>query len=174
MLRARKDAAALTPTVQQAIWSIDPNMPVFDVMTMEDRLAQEGEATLFTTFLLSAFAAISLFLALLGVYGVLAYSVRQRQQEIGIRIALGAVPAGIIRMVVGGGMKLVAGGLFAGLVASWLLTRYLSSVLFGVSPRDPATFLAIAGVLAVTTIVACYLPARRASRMDPIAALRYE
>ena len=174
LLRAHQDAAALTPAVQQAIWSIDPEMPLFDVMTMEDRLALEGETTLFTTFLLSAFAALSLFLALLGVYGVLAYSVRQRQQEIGIRRALGATPASIFRMVVGGGMKLVTGGLFAGLVASWLVTRYLTSVLFGVSPQDPATFLAIAGVLVVASMAACYLPARRATKIDPMVALRYE
>lgn len=174
LLRTRTDPAALTPSVQRAVRSLDPDMPIYDVMTMQDRLAQEGETTLFTTFLLSVFAGLALLLALLGIYSVLTYSVSRRCREIGIRMALGAKPAGIFRLVVGGGLKLVAAGLAVGLAASWGLTRYLSSLLFGVSPHDPATYATIAVLLTFTTILACSLPARRASQIDPMVALRYE
>lgn len=124
--------------------------------------------------MLSAFAGIGLILGLIGIYGVISYSVAQRTQEIGVRMALGAQPNDVLRLVIGQGLKLTLIGVVAGVVGALAVTRLLSSLLFGVSATDPATFVLIAGLLAFAALLACYFPARRATRVNPIAALRYE
>ena len=128
----------------------------------------------FNLILIGIFGAIALTLAAVGLYGVMAYSVTQRSHELGIRIAVGASPRDILRLVLGQGIRMTLLGAAFGLVASLFVTRALSSLLFGVSATDPVTFIAVPVVLALVAILACYLPARRAMRVDPIIALRYE
>jgi putative ABC transport system permease protein len=123
---------------------------------------------------LTVFGGLALILALVGVYGVLSYSVNQQTREIGIRVALGAKSSEVLGLIVAQGFRLAAGGLVLGIVAALLLTRLLSSLLFGINPHDPLTFGAVSLMLAAAAILACYIPARRATRVDPIVALRYE
>jgi ABC-type antimicrobial peptide transport system permease subunit len=124
--------------------------------------------------LFGVFAALALLLSSLGIYGVVSYLTAQRTQEIGVRVALGAQRADVLRMILGKGIKMTALGVLIGLVAALGLTRLMSKLLFGVSPSDPVTFIAVALLLALVALAACYLPARRAARLDPMAALRYE
>lgn len=167
-----------TPTflkeVQQAIWSVNANLPVANVRLLSDIHAESMARTSFTLVMLGTAAGVALLLGLVGIYGVIAYSVAQRTREIGIRIALGA-PHGEVRgMFVRHGLRLTGVGLAIGLVAAMALTRLMSSLLFGVSAVDPATFAAVAVALGVIALLASYLPARRASSVDPVEALRWE
>jgi putative ABC transport system permease protein len=164
----------MTATITKEVQALDPDVPTFDVRTMQGRLSDSLARKRFATFLLGVFAVIALLLAAIGIYGQLAYSVNQRTHEIGIRLALGAQPADILRMVVRQSMILVTVGTVIGLAGAVALTRVIASMLYGVSATDARAFLIPTLVLAVVALFASYLPARRAARVDPMIALRYE
>jgi putative ABC transport system permease protein len=168
------DVKALSAGIMRAAQAIDKDLPIVDVATFDDVLARESSTRRFNAVLFSIFAALALVLALTGVYGVLAYSVSQRTHEVGIRMALGAGHRDVLRLFMGQGMRLVLIGLVIGLGGAFALTRLMSSLLFGVSTTDAATFVAVAVGLTLVGVLACYLPARRATRVDPLIALRYE
>jgi putative ABC transport system permease protein len=174
VVRTSKDPHALVSAIGREITSMDKELPVYNVKTLDDYLAASVAAPRFNTTLLTIFAAVALVLTIVGLYGVMSYSVAQRTNEIGIRMALGAQTRDVLSLVVKQGFKLVLIGLVIGLVGAFALMRVISSLLFGVTTKDPLTFAAVAGLLAVVALLACYLPARRASRVDPMVALRYE
>ena len=160
--------------VRQAVRTLDPSLPISDVQTLDDVAAGALAQARFTTLLLGLFAALALSLAAIGIYGVIALLVARRQQEIGIRMALGARPGAILGMVLGRGLALAGVGLGAGLIAAALLTSVVSSMLYGVTRFDPVTFILVPLILATVALAACLVPAGRAARMDPVAALREE
>jgi putative ABC transport system permease protein len=172
--RTDGDAAALAPPIRAVVASMDRRVPVSQVQTMEDVVAQSTAAPRFYLLLLGAFAAVAVLLAAVGIYGVMSYSVSRRTNEIGIRMALGAQPAEVRRLVVGQGMVLALAGAALGMVGALGLTRLMSGLLYGVRASDPATFLAACGFLVAVALAASYFPARRASRINPLAALRHE
>jgi putative ABC transport system permease protein len=172
--RTAGDPLTLADPVRAAIWAVDKDQPVWSVAPLEGVLGQALAPTRFLLFLFGAFAVVALLLAAIGIYGVLSYAVAQRTQEIGIRIALGARAAQVLRMVVRQGMGLTLGAIVLGLGAAAALTRLMQSLLFGVSPGDPPTFAAAAFVLALIALFACWLPARRATLVDPVTALTHE
>ena len=149
-------------------------MPVYAVKPMGEYVTANAADTRLYVVLLGIFAAVALVLAVVGVYSVISYSVTQRTQEMGVRMAMGAGQWDVVRLVTAQGAKLAAAGLGLGLVLSFALTRLLKSQLYGVTPTDPATFISLSLVLAAIALVASYLPARRASRIDPVVALRHE
>jgi putative ABC transport system permease protein len=167
-------AGTLAPAIRRAIWSLDRDVVVGDVRTMDQVLSASVAVRRFELALTSIFAGSAMLLACLGIYGVVSWSVARRRNEIGIRMALGAGRGRVRRMIVGEGMRPVLVGLSAGLLSAWLLGRVISSLLFGISPHDGWTMAAVAGVLTAVSAAACYLPARRATRADPLDALRYE
>jgi putative ABC transport system permease protein len=158
--------------VRRIIAGVDADQPVSAVRSMDDIVDLDVADRQQQLVLLGAFAGLALLLASIGLYGVLSYAVTQRSREIGLRMALGASSGSVMRMVVARGLSLTGAGLALGLALAWALTRTLQNLLYGVAAADPATFGAVAGVLGVIALVACYLPARRASRLDPIAVLR--
>ncbi len=160
--------------VRGAVRSIDSNVLVAEVETLTEVVSLASSRTRFSLVLLGAFAGIALILAAVGLFGVMAYSVAQRTQEIGVRMALGAKPSGIVGMVLRNGMTLALIGLAAGALAAIGLTRFIAAQLYGVRPSDPLTFALALGLLLAVATLAAYLPARRASKVDPIVALRYE
>ncbi len=164
----------LTGAISQQIHALDPDAPVYDVSTMQDRLSQSLARQRFAMLMLGAFAAFAVILAAIGVYGVMSYLVTQGTRDIAIRIALGAQESNILRLVVRQGMTLAIIGIIAGVVSAFALTRVMSALLFGVSATDAITFAAVPAILAAIALLACYIPARRAIRVDPMVALRYE
>lgn len=174
VLRTSGDPLLQAPALRSALAEIDPNQPLVRVRTMEDNIFANAAQPRFRTWLLSIFAALALLLAAVGIYGVMSYSVTQRTNEIGIRIAMGARPGDIFRVVVGEGLRLAFIGVAAGVCGAFALTRILRGFLYGVGPSDPLTFVATAAVLTLVAVAACFFPARRATRVDPIVALRYE
>jgi putative ABC transport system permease protein len=174
VVRTAGDALAIAPTVRKLISGIDPTQPVYNVKTLEQALADSVAPQRFNLFLMGTFAAAALLLALVGIYGVIAYSVAERTREIGVRMALGAQRHEVVRMVVREGMAMALAGMAAGLAGAWGLTRLIASLLYDVKANDPATFAAVAAVLAATAMLACCVPALKAARVDPMAALRYE
>ena len=173
-VRTDGDPSSLAPSVRGAIASVDRDLPVFRVMTMEKMVADSLTQRRFSMFLLGVFAALALALAVVGLYGVMSYGVAQRTHEIGLRMALGAQGRDVLRMVVGQGMALTAAGLGLGLLGALALTRLMSSLLYGVTAADPLTYGGIALLLGAVALLAAYLPARRATKVDPMEALRYE
>jgi predicted permease len=174
MVRTTVDPLSLVSAVRRRIAEKDSEQPVFDVQTMDRRVSDSVAGRRFSMLLLGVFAALALVLASVGIYGVISYTATQRTHEIGIRMALGAERADVLRMVVGHGLRLSLIGIGAGLVAALALTRLMSSMLFGVRPTDFVTFAAVSLLLAGVAAMASYVPARRATRVDPIIALRYE
>jgi putative ABC transport system permease protein len=168
------DPASLAGALRQQVWSIDKDQPVFDVKTMQEVRSGSVAVYSFSSVMLGIFAFVALLLASIGIYGVMAFAVTQRTQEIGIRIALGARSADVLKLVVKHGMKLALFGMVLGLAGSWALTRFLEKLLVGVQPTDLLTFSVVSVCLLVAAFVACYLPARRATKVDPLVALRYE
>jgi putative ABC transport system permease protein len=173
-LRCHTNPASVAGAVRNAIRALDPELPVYNVATMDDLLSDSIALRRLSMTLLSLFAIVALTLAATGIYSVISYSVSQRTQEIGVRMALGASRLDVVRLVLAAGMAPATVGCVAGLAAAILLTRFMTALLFQVSPDDPATFGAIIAVLAVVALTACYVPARRAIRTDPMIALRYE
>ncbi|HSY59898.1 MAG TPA: ABC transporter permease, partial [Terriglobales bacterium] len=167
-------AAALPETVRRTIAGMDSSLPVFNVRTMDQVIVESSSDTRFEALLLGTFAGLALLLAAVGIYGVMSYLVAQRTQELGIRMALGAQPFDVLRLVIGRGVALTVAGLAIGLVAAFAITRLLSKLLFGVSATDPVTFFSVALLLGIVALAACYIPARRATRINPLVALRYE
>jgi predicted permease len=167
-------AESLLSQIRQAVWSIDANLPLAGAYTMNHYYKNSMARASFTLVMLGIAGAMALILGAVGLYGVIAYSVSQRTREIGIRVALGAERRHVLGLVLNDGMLVILAGLAIGLAASLILTRFLASLLFGVSPTDPLTFASVALLLAAVALVACYVPARRAARVDPMVALRYE
>jgi predicted permease len=165
---------SLAGAVRQAVWSVDRDQPVSDIRTMQDVLSTSLARQRFSTLLLALFAAVALALAAVGVYGVMSYTVAQRTHEIGIRLALGAQGGDVLRLAVGQALRLVCAGAVVGLLGALALTRVMSSLLYGVSATDPATLAGISAVLVGVGLLAGYIPARRAAKVDPMIALRYE
>lgn len=173
-LRTSNEPVALAPAVKSQIWTLDHDQPIANLETMDVTISQNVAEPRFRMFLFGLFAGLGLALALIGIYGVISYSVSHRTREIGIRMALGAQPQDVMRNVLWDGLRLTFAGLATGLVASIALTRLMRSLLFEVKPTDPLTLAAVAILLAVVALLACYIPARRAMRVDPMVALRYE
>jgi len=174
LIRSAGEPLALTESVRRAIWKVDSDQPMWKIRTVEFLVSRSTADRKFLMVLMGIFASLALVLTIIGLYGVISYLVNQRTQEIGIRMALGAQVGDIMRMVLKQGMVLVITGVALGLAAAWLLTRLMSRLLYHVSATDPLTFAAIALLLIFVALLACYVPARRATKVDPLVALRYE
>jgi putative ABC transport system permease protein len=174
VLRTQGDPMNLVATLRSEIAVLDKDLPLSDIKTLEQVASGAVARTRFTMLLLSAFAGVALLLAAVGIYGVMSYAVTQRTHEIGIRVALGARRRDVISLVARQGLALALVGLGAGLTAALAMTRVMSSLLFGVSATDPVTFAGIAVLLIAVALGACFVPARRATKMDPMVALRHE
>jgi predicted permease len=173
-VRSTQDPHTLAKPISETVRSLDKDLPTYAPKTVEEYLNSAYAQPRFSTYLLGIFAALAMLLTAVGLYGVIAYSVAQRTHEIGIRIALGGQPRDMLRLIVGQGLRLAVFGVGIGLIAALALTHYLSSMLFGVSSADPVSYVAVVGLLLGVVVAACYVPARRAMRVDPMVALRYE
>src|SRR5215831_9068148 len=174
IVKSRIEPTALTSSIRSVLASIDRNQPITSISTMDQLVQKSVGSRRVTLILLGVFSVLALVLAGIGIYGVISYSVAQRTREIGIRMALGARREDVMKMILLQGGRIAAAGVVSGMLAAFGLTRYLEKLLFSVSPGDPATFAAVAFVLAIVALLACYIPARRTLRVDPITALRYE
>ena len=174
LLHTVSNPHATVSALRSQVLAIDKELPLSNVATMDDLLAGEAADQHFETTAVGLFAALALILAGLGIYGVISYMVSQRTNEIGIRMALGAEKRNILKMVISQGLKLALVGVVAGAAGALVLTRFIASQLYNVRPTDPSTFIAVSLILVAVTLLACYIPARRASKVDPMVALRYE
>jgi predicted permease len=173
-IRASGKPASLASALRATVWAVDPQLAVAQVQTMDQVISQSTTPRRFNLFLLGGFACLALILSAIGIYGVIAYSVVRRVHEIGVRMALGAQRTDVVRLVVGQGVLLLGIGLVVGILGALVLTRSLASFLYDIQPTDPATFACVVVILAAVALVACYIPACRATKVDPITALRYE
>jgi ABC-type antimicrobial peptide transport system permease subunit len=160
--------------IRQAVWSVNSNLPVASVQTMQDVYDKSVARTSFTLVMLGIAGAMSIALGVIGIYGVLSYTVSQRRREIGIRLALGAQQENVLGMVMGSGARMAIVGVAIGVLVALALTRWMSTLLFGVTAHDPLTYSLVALLLFTVALAACWIPARRATRVDPMVALRYE
>jgi putative ABC transport system permease protein len=174
IVRTQGDPMALSGSLRSAVWAVDKDQPVWKIRTEESLLDLSVGPRRFLMLLLEIFSALSLVLATIGIYGVISYSTGQRIQEIGVRIALGAQKRDVLRLVLGEGLWIAALGVGIGALAALGLSRFLASQLYGVSAGDPGTFAAAAALLTLVSLLACYIPARRATKVDPISALRHD
>ena len=174
LVRTAGDPSALVASVRGAIREQDPALAVFALEPFVETVSRSTAERRFTMLVLGLLASVALVLAAIGVHGVLSYSVTERTREIGIRLALGAQPDGVLRLVVAQGMRLALAGTALGLAAAFVLTRSMASLLFSVTPTDPLTFVLVPAGLMLVALVASYIPARRATRVDPVSALRAE
>ncbi|MGH9836142.1 MAG: FtsX-like permease family protein, partial [Blastocatellia bacterium] len=172
-VRAQGEPANLAPTLRQEVKALAPNLPV-SFAAMEEVFARSVANRRYNVLLLGVFAGLALLLAVIGIYGVMSYAVSQNTREIGIRLALGAQARDVVKLVVGHGLALTGIGVVIGLVAAFALTRLMVTLLYGVKASDPLTFGLIALLLLIVALLACYLPARRATKVDPVVALRHE
>src|SRR6185503_17063274 len=172
--RTSVEPSSLAGALRQQVWAIDKDQPVFDVKTMYEVRSSSVALYSFSSVMLGIFAGVALVLSAVGIYGVMAFAVTQRTQEIGIRMALGARTEDVLGLVVKHGMKLALIGIVLGLAGSWALTRFIEKLLVGVEATDLLTFSLVSLCLLVAAFIACYLPARRATKVDPLVALRYE
>ena len=174
LVRSTLDSNSVAAAVRKEVQAVDPGQPIYAVQTMNLVIENTVRDKSLNTTLLTVFAGVSLLLAVIGVYGVMSYTVAQHTREIGIRMALGAQPRAILKLIMGRGLVLVTVGAVIGVLASIGLTRFMESMLFGVTPTDPLTFVAIVLLLGVVALLACLLPAQRAMRVDPIVVLRHQ
>ena len=174
VLRTATPPLSMVPAIRETLQQLDKEEPMAKIATVDQLVSDSVASSRFTMLLLSAFAGLALALACIGIYGVMAYSVAQRTHEIGIRLALGAQPRDVLRLVLGQGGRLAFVGVGIGLPAALILTRLMTTLLYRVSASDPFTFAAVALLLTLVALLACYLPARRALRLHPTVALRYE
>lgn len=174
IVRTNDDSQAALAGVRDAVRALDLNLPLYDVKTLTEHMRLALFPGRIAATMLGAFGLVALILAAIGIYGVTSYSVAQRTREIGIRMALGARLGDVLRLVLGSGLKLVAIGVGLGLVGAYLLTRVLTGLLSGISPTDPVTFVFVSLLLIAVALLATYVPARRATKVDPMVALRYE
>jgi len=174
VVRTEGSPEPLVPTLRQKVHELDSDVPMANIRTMEEWVSTSAAQPRLNARLLALFAAIALLIAAIGIYAVLAYSVTQRTREIGLRIALGAQPASVLRLVVGEGLKVGLTGIAIGLIGALMAGRALSSIVYGLSVRDPETFATVTVALTLITVAACFIPARRAAKVDPMVALRYE
>ncbi len=173
-VRTASKPEGIENAVRVRVSELDRNLPVEDMMTMEQRLSSLAVHPRFYTSVVGLFAALALVLAAVGVYGVMSHIVAQRTHEVGIRLALGARRGDVLKLVIGQGLRLTLIGVATGVAGALALTQFLSSLLYGVKPSDPATFAAVSAILTGVSLLASYLPARRATKVDPMAALRHE
>lgn len=173
-LRGRLDTAAIPDGVREQVWALDQTLPVFGAQTLNKTLSESLAQRRFSMEIITSFAARALLFAALGIYGVISYMVSERTHEIGIRLALGAQRRNILQIVIGRGLRLALVGAVIGLVCALVVSRLVANLLYGVRPTDPLTLIAVSALFIAVAMFACYLPARRATKVDPIIALRYE
>jgi putative ABC transport system permease protein len=174
VVRGANDSTPLEGSIRGAVRELDPTLPVYNLWSMNEVVSKSMVQPRFLALLLATFSGIALFLAAIGIYGVMAYSVAQRTQEIGVRMALGARPLHVLRLVFGQSLGMLLVGVAIGLAGAFALTRLMRTLLFEITATDPLTYVSVIGLLTVVALLACYIPARRAAKVDPLIALRYE
>ena len=174
IVKGKSDPNQLISSARNQVRAIDPDQPIYNVRTMEEIRGDSVAPQRLNLTLLTIFAGIAFVLAIVGIYGVMSYAVTQRTHEIGIRMAIGAQPRDVFKMILGQGMMLTIIGMAAGLAGAFALTRLMATMLFTVKPTDPVTFSSVAVLLLLIALLACYIPGRRATKVDPVNSLRYE